>query len=221
MLQHGQDAISHQQRRWTMNPIGVATIGTVPMTFPLRHQPGHRRHENFIADLQTVRLKAAGMIRSPFGTAAQPVPHIGLPNRLPVVSVRQLQKAVAGELAPGPAADFDFFREPLKQNMALMGQWAAAVRAGSQSGAWSQFVSDITEHFFKGSRMQRVMDALILSIDVLPANYRADALACLLADGEEGLAAAEEFWEYIGLDRIPDGDKERVRGLIRQYGIGA
>ncbi|VVE90729.1 hypothetical protein [Pandoraea bronchicola] len=200
-----------------MNPAGIATIHTSPMVNAVAHQHARDPHACFNADIQTVELRAAGMLRSPFAADAVRIRHGGVPGHLPLVSVKNLDACSE----PGPAADFAFFREPLKQNMALLGRWAAAARAGSQSEAWSRFVSDITEHFFKGSRRQRVMDALILSIDVLPASYRADALACLLADGEEGMAAAEEFWEYIGLDRIPEADKDRVRGLIRQYGIGA
>lgn len=200
-----------------MNPIGIATIGTAPMTHPVANSHPCHRHERFNADLQTVELKAAGKLLSPFVVTAVRIREPGRPNQFPLTSVRNLLD-VADQ---GPAADFAFFREPLKQNMALQGRWVAAAKAGSQSDEWSQFVNDITEHFFNRSRKQRVMDALILSIDVLPARYRADALACLLADGEEGVAAAEEFWEYIGLDQIPDVDKDRVRGLIRQYGIGA
>ncbi|VVE56144.1 hypothetical protein PCO31110_05103 [Pandoraea communis] len=200
-----------------MNPIGIATIGTAPMTHPVANSHPCHRHARFNADLQTVELKAAGKLLSPFAATAVRIREPGLPDHLPLASARNLRD-VADQ---GPAADFAFFREPLRQNVALLGRWGTAAKAGSQSNAWSQFVNDITEHFFKGSRKQRVMDALILSLDVLPARYRADALACLLADGEEGMAAAEEFWEYIGLDRIPDADKDRVRGLIRQYGIGA
>ncbi|WP_353192534.1 hypothetical protein [Pandoraea pnomenusa] len=66
-----------------------------------------------------------------------------------------------------------------------------------------------------------MMDALMLSLDLLPPKHRADALACLLADGIEGRAAAEEFWKYVGLKRIPDVDKARVEALIRRYQIGA
>lgn len=204
-----------------MNPVGIATLGTAPMNFPLTHQQPPHRHENFVADLQTVKLRTAGRLESPFTATALRIRPVESASPLPVVSLRNLLDVTEPEQDLGPAADFAFFREPLKQNMALLGQWAAAAKAGSQSDAWSQFVSDISAHYFKGSRRQRVMDALILSIDVLPASYRADALACLLADGEEGMAAAEEFWEYIGLDRIPEADKERVRSLIRQYGIGA
>ncbi|WP_150739840.1 hypothetical protein [Pandoraea anapnoica] len=122
--------------------------------------------------------------------------------------------------APEPAVDFMFFREPLKANAALLEKWAVAAKAGSASEAWSAFVGDISERFFKGSRKQRVMDALILSLDVLPPRHRADALACLLADGQEGIAAVEEFWEYVGMKRIPDVDRARVAALLLHYAIG-
>nr|WP_309397434.1 hypothetical protein [Pandoraea sp.] len=200
-----------------MNPVGIATTSAAPIASPVMHQGACDRHQCFNADLQTVELRAAGRLRSPFAATAVRIRHSGAQRYLPLTSARNSH--VANE--PRPAADFAFFRQPLKQNMALIGRWASAAKAGSQSDAWSQFVNDITERFFKGSRRQRVMDALILSIDILPPSHRADALACLLADGEEGMAAAEEFWEYIGLDRIPDADKDRVRSLIRQYGIGA
>jgi hypothetical protein len=203
-----------------MNPVGIAPIYTAPIASPAVHQSACRQHDHFNADLQTVTLRAAGKLSSPFCAPTVRAVRI-LPGdaqrHFPLTSVKNLRAFSA----PGPAADFAFFRQPLKQNMALIGRWASAAKAGSQSEAWAQFVNDITERFFKGSRKQRVMDALILSIDILPPSHRADALACVLADGEEGMAAAEEFWEYIGLDRIPDADKDRVRGLIHQYGIGA
>ncbi|ODP34390.1 hypothetical protein [Pandoraea sp. ISTKB] len=127
---------------------------------------------------------------------------------------------MAEPAAPKPAVDFMFFREPLKANPALVEKWGVAAKAGSESEAWSAFVGDISERFFKGSRRQRVMDALILSLDVLPPQHRADALACLLTDGSEGLAAVEEFWEYVGMERIPDVDRARVAALLLRYEIG-
>ncbi|WP_150811302.1 hypothetical protein [Pandoraea sputorum] len=116
--------------------------------------------------------------------------------------------------------DFMFFREPLKANPALVEKWCVAAKAGSESEAWSAFVGDISERFFKGSRKQRVVDALILSLDILPPQNRADALACLLADGPEGVAAVEEFWKYFGLQRIPEVDRARVAALLIHYEIG-
>ncbi|MCI3203540.1 MULTISPECIES: hypothetical protein [Pandoraea] len=141
---------------------------------------------------------------------------VTLHRPLPIQSVGRLSSTGAH----GPAADFAFFREPLKRNAVLIGKWGAAANAGSQSQAWSHFVADIGERFFKGSRKQRVMDALVLSLDILPPRHRADALACLLSDGIEGRAAVEEFWKYVGIDRIPDADKARVTALIQQYEIG-
>ncbi|WP_150575742.1 hypothetical protein [Pandoraea aquatica] len=116
--------------------------------------------------------------------------------------------------------DYMFFREPLKANPALIEKWGVAATAGSESEAWSAFVSDISDRFFKGSRKQRVMDALILSLDILPPERRADALACLLTDGREGIAAVEEFWAYVGMDRIPEADRARVAALLLHYEIG-
>lgn len=120
----------------------------------------------------------------------------------------------------GPAGDFAFFREPLRRDQVLRDQWSAAAGNGSPSGMWSRFVHDVGERFFKGSRKQRVMDALVLSLDLLPERRRADALGCLLADGVEGRAAVEEFWQYVGMDRIPEVDRGRVCRLLREYGIG-
>lgn len=199
-----------------MNPVGAATISTAPMTPRTVHHRFCARHAQFNVDLRTVGLRAAGLFRSPFAASAERVLDRGAQRPLSLSIARHLHTAED----PGPAADFAFFREPLKRNRALLDKWGAAATAGSQSEAWSHFVKDISGRFFKGSRKQRVMDALMLSIDILPPNRRADALACMLADGDEGRAAAEEFWEYIGLDRIPDGDKDRVRDLIRQYEIG-
>lgn len=199
-----------------MNPLGAATISTLPMMPSTEHRPLDRPSERFIADLRTVGLQAAGSRRSPMAALAVRTPDDTSQRALPLLSVSNLENLPE----PEPAVDFAFFREPLKQNETLLSQWGEAASAGSQSEAWCRFVDDISVRFFKGSRKQRVMDALMLCIDVLPPNRRADALACLLADGEEGMAAAEEFWEYIGLDRIPDADKDRVRELIRQYEIG-
>ncbi|MFJ2995727.1 hypothetical protein [Pandoraea sp. NPDC087047] len=140
---------------------------------------------------------------------------------MPVLSAVGVR--VAGEPdtdEPEPAVDFAYFRGPLKRDATLLGKWGAAAQAGSQSEAWSQFVSDIRERFFGRSRKQQVMDALILSIDILPPSRRADALACLLGDGDEGVAAVEEFWEYIGMHRIPEGDRARVTALLEAYEIG-
>lgn len=120
----------------------------------------------------------------------------------------------------GPAGDFAFFREPLRHDSVLRDQWSAAAGNGSPSGMWSRFVHDVGERFFKGSRKQRVMDALVLSLDLLPERRRADALGCLLADGVEGRAAVEEFWQYVGMDRIPEVDRGRVCRLLREYEIG-
>lgn len=120
----------------------------------------------------------------------------------------------------GPGGDFAFFREPLRRDQVLRDQWSAAAGNGSPSGMWSRFVHDVGERFFKGSRKQRVMDALVLSLDLLPERRRADALGCLLADGVEGRAAVEEFWQYVGMDRIPEVDRGRVCRLLREYGIG-
>ncbi|WP_301233420.1 hypothetical protein [Pandoraea cepalis] len=199
-----------------MSPVGAATISTVPMVFSTEHRPLDRPNERFIADLRTVGLQAAGSLRSPMAALAVRTRDDTAQRSLPFLSVSNLENLPD----PEPAVDFAFFREPLKQNETLLSQWGEAASAGSHSEAWCRFVDDISARFFKGSRKQRVMDALMLCIDVLPPNRRADALACLLADGEEGMAAAEEFWEYIGLDRIPDADKDRVRELIRQYEIG-
>lgn len=120
----------------------------------------------------------------------------------------------------GPADDFAFFREPLRRDRVLRDQWSAAAGNGAPSGMWSRFVHDVGERFFKGSRKQRVMDALVLSLDLLPERRRADALGCLLADGVEGRAAVKEFWPYVGMDRIPEVDKGRVCRLLREYEIG-
>ena len=199
-----------------MNPVGAATISIVPMVPSTEHRPLDRPSERFIADLRTVGLQAAGSLRSPMAVLAVRTRDDTVQRSLPLLSVSNLVNLPE----PEPAVDFAFFREPLKQNDTLLSQWGEAASAGSQSEAWCRFVDDVSTRFFKGSRKQRVMDALMLCIDVLPPNRRADALACLLADGEEGMAAAEEFWEYIGLDRIPDADKDRVRELIRQYEIG-
>ncbi|VVE45629.1 hypothetical protein [Pandoraea terrigena] len=199
-----------------MNPVGAATIRTIPMIPGNERRPLDRPSERFIADLRTVGLRAGGSLRASMVASAVRMRDDNVQRPLPLLSLSNLE--VLPE--PEPAADFAFFREPLKQNETLLGQWGEAANAGSQSEAWCRFVDDISARFFKGSRKQRVMDALMLCIDVLPPNRRADALACLLADGEEGRAAAEEFWKYIGLDRIPDLDKHRVRELIRQYEIG-
>lgn len=174
------------------------------------------RHYRFPGDIRTVHLTPAWRLRVARAVAAIPYGPDGEHRRLPILSARHVSSA--GE--PTPAADFAFFREPLKRNPALIGKWGAAAQAGSQSEAWSQFVGDVSELFFKGSRKQRVMDALVLSLDILSANRRADALACLLADGIEGRAAVEEFWKYVGMERIPAADKPRVAELIRKYEIG-
>ncbi|VVE75170.1 hypothetical protein PCA31118_04933 [Pandoraea captiosa] len=202
-----------------MHPVSTTTFGTVPTTpsTPLAPQQRHApMHERFRADIATIRLRHGG--RRPIATAviAEPVRQTAPHRRLPILAARRLFDSDA----PAPAADFAFFREPLKQTPALIGQWSAAAKAGSGSEAWTQFVADISERFFKGSRKQRVMDALVLSLDILPPHDRADALACLLADGVEGNAAVEEFWTFVGMGRIPDADKARVAELIRRYGIG-
>lgn len=199
-----------------MNPVGAATISTLPMMSGNEPPPLDRPSERFRADLRTVGLQSAGGLRSPMAASAVRLRDDSAQRPLPLLSVSNLENLPD----PEPAVDFAFFREPLKRNETLLNQWGEAASAGSQSEAWGRFVDDISARFFKGSRKQRVMDALMLCIDVLPPNRRADALACLLADGEEGMAAAEEFWEYIGLDRIPEADKDRVRELIRQYEIG-
>ena len=195
---------------------GSALTTLQPMPTQLSASPLTVTRDQFSEDIRTVHLRHArrrGMVRS---VAAAPATADGAHRKLPILSAQHVSSA--GE--PKPAVDFAFFREPLKRDPALIGNWGAAVQAGSQSEAWSQFVGDVSERFFKGSRKQRVMDALVLSLDILSANRRADALACLLEDGSEGQAAVEEFWKYIGMERIPAADKPRVAELIRQYGIG-
>lgn len=194
----------------------AASTPLQPMTSqptpPLLSNP----HDRFSVDIRTVHLRHAGSCHIARAAAATQAHPGGAHRRLPILSARHLSPFGVSE----PAADFAFFREPLKRNPALIGKWGAAAQAGSQSEAWSQFLGDVSDRFFKGSRKQRVMDALVLSLDILPANRRADALACLLEDGSEGLAAAEEFWKYVGMERIPDADKPRVAELLRKHDVG-
>ncbi|MCE4062497.1 hypothetical protein LXM60_20045 [Pandoraea sputorum] len=194
----------------------AASTPLQPMTSQPMPPPLSNPRDRFSVDIRTVHLRHAGSCRIAKPVAATPGHPERAHRRLPILSARHVSPIGASE----PAADFAFFREPLKRNPALIGKWGAAAQAGSQSEAWSQFLADVSARFFKGSRKQRVMDALVLSLDILPANRRADALACLLEDGSEGLAAAEEFWKYVGMERIPDADKPRVAELILKHEIG-
>ncbi|WP_150671455.1 hypothetical protein [Pandoraea anhela] len=194
--------------------MSATTIGATPAATHAPHQRGCRVHARFRADLATVRLRHA--VGSHRAATSVPLRREGTHRPLPIQSVGH----VWATGVPKPAANFAFFREPLRQNAALLGKWGAAASAGSRSEAWSHFVADVGARFFKGSRRQRVMDALVLSLDILPARHRADALACLLNDGVEGRAAVEEFWKYVGMERIPEIDRPRVAALIRRFGIG-
>lgn len=205
-----------------MSIVSAATIGSVPESvitqalhrclFPRQDRPW----TNFRANFSRLRLQVGGNSHAAVRASAVPASRDRVRRHLPLLSGRPVR--AAGE--PGPSVDFAFFREPLRRDAALLDKWTAAAQAGSRSEAWAHFLDDIGERFFKGSRKQRVMDALILSLDILPERRRADALACLLADGIEGRAAAEEFWNYIGMARIPEADRARVTALLRQYEIG-
>ncbi|WP_052652962.1 hypothetical protein [Pandoraea oxalativorans] len=176
----------------------------------------HARPERLATDLRIARLAPAGGLREASIPQAAHVGPGGALRRLPILSA----KGTAEPAPPRPAVDYLFFREPLKADAPLLERWAVAATAGSASDAWSAFVGGISARFFKGSLRQRVMDALILSLDILPPQHRADALACLLADGPEGVAAVEEFWKYFGLKRIPEVDRARVAALLLHYEIG-
>ncbi|MCE4062498.1 hypothetical protein LXM60_20050 [Pandoraea sputorum] len=121
-------------------------------------------------------------------------------------------------LAPSPAADFNFFRMPLKAG--LYGRWEAAAQAGSQSEEWSDFLSFVSKRYFKDCDRRRMMDGLVLSLDILPKESRADALVCLLEDASEGRDSAAEFCEYVGIDIIPEADRPRVAELLRKHNVG-
>ncbi|WP_047907125.1 hypothetical protein [Pandoraea faecigallinarum] len=200
--------------------MSAATTGTVSAMrvapTPNHHPDANHPYEHFRADLATVMLRPVAQLAPASSARAIPLPRNCAYRQLPILSVTGL----LSRGLPSPATDFLFFREPLQRSQALIGQWGAAAKAGSQSEAWSQFVGEIGERFFPGSRRQRIMDALVLSLDILPPHDRADALACLLGDGIEGQAALEEFWKYVGMHRIPEPDRPRVAQLIRQYGIG-
>jgi len=199
-----------------MNPLSATTIGAVPTATRTLHRNLCPLRERFRADLATVQLMRGRGLRPSVIPNAVFVEPRGAGHPLPILSAMRM----TDPSAPKPAVDFMFFREPLKANPALIEKWGVAAKAGSESEAWSAFVGDISERFFKGSRRQRVMDALILSLDILPPQHRADALACLLADGSEGVAAVEEFWEYVGMERIPEVDRARVAALLLHYEIG-
>lgn len=176
--------------------------------------------ERFIASLQSVGLCPVESSYSPHAATALRRPDRAGTSEVP----RRITWQFASIPTPsrrGPKADFAWFRDALTRTPAILCHWADAATAGPASPAWTKFLSGITTCYFKSSRKQRVMDALMLSLDLVPPKHRADALACLLADGIEGRAAAEEFWRYVGLKRIPDVDKARVEALIRRYQIGA
>lgn len=199
-----------------MNLVNAVTISSLPTVTRALHQHLSPHRERFRADLGTVRLMRGGGLRPSVIPTAVFVEPRGARYVPPIASaMRMIDPA-----APKPAVDYVFFREPLKANPALVERWGVAAKEGSESDAWSAFVGHISERFFKGSRRQRVMDALILSLDILPPERRADALACLLSDGSEGVAAVEEFWEYVGMERIPDVDRARVAALLLRYEIG-
>ncbi|MFK0378526.1 hypothetical protein [Pandoraea sp. NPDC090278] len=199
-----------------MIPVSAATISAVPTATRTLHQHLSPLRERFRADLSTVQMMRGRGFRPSVIPDAVFVEPRGAEHPLPILSARRM----TDPSAPKPAVDFMFFREPLKANPALIEKWGVAATAGSASEAWSAFVGDIGEQFFKGSRRQRVMDALILSLDILPPERRADAIACLLTDGTEGIAAVEEFWEYVGMERIPHVDRARVAALLLRYEIG-
>lgn len=199
-----------------MNPRSVSTAGSATLPTQTFELQSYTRPQRFAADLNIARLAPAGGFRAANIPQAVFVEPDGVPPKLPILSARRMVQPVP----PRPAVDYLFFREPLKADAALLEKWAAAAAVGSQSEAWSAFVGEISARFFKGSLRQRVMDALILSLDILPPQNRADALACLLADGREGVAAVEEFWKYFGLKSIPEVDRARVAALLLHYEIG-
>ncbi len=176
--------------------------------------------ERFLTNLRSVGLRPADASHSLDAATALRRSERAAPANVPRWITWQFE-SMPKSSRRSPTADFAWFRDALTRTPAILCHWADAATAGPASPAWTKFLGGITTCYFKSSRKQRVMDALMLSLDLLPPKHRADALACLLADGIEGRAAAEEFWKYVGLKRIPDVDKARVEALIRRYQIGA